>query len=127
MLRFLPIIVLLSTCGNDETLTGYGEPDAVYVLQTLDDLTFPGHATLILSAAGEISGSGPCNTYHATQTVPYPWFEVGAIAATRMACPDLDMESAFFSALTEMELAEAQGSVLILSNAAGRQMVFYAE
>lgn len=43
-----------------------------------------------------------------------------------MACPDLPLETAFLSALGEMTLAEAVGTTLILSNDAGRKMVFEA-
>lgn len=127
MLRLLPLIAILSACGPDETLTGYGSPDAVYVLRSMDDTPFAARATLLLVAPEQISGQAPCNSYTAPQRVPYPWFEAGPIAATRMACPDLAAEAAFLAALAEMQFAEVLGDTLILSNDGGREMVFQAE
>ena len=54
---------------------------------------------------------------------PYPWFETGPILVTRRACPDLEAEGDFLRALESMSQAEVLGSVLILSNDAGREMV----
>jgi heat shock protein HslJ len=51
----------------------------------------------------------------------------GTIASTRRACPDLGQETAYFAALADMRFAEVAGTVLILSNKAGGEMVFQAE
>lgn len=56
---------------------------------------------------------------------PYPWIELGPIAVTRRACPELAMEQQFFSALGRVSLAEVNGSVLILSGET--TMVFEAQ
>jgi heat shock protein HslJ len=127
MLRTLPIAILLAACGPDETISGYADPDAVYVLDTLDGAAFTTRATLQLNETGQITGDGPCNSFFADQTAPYPWFAAGPIAATRRACPDLDAESQYFTALSEMSISETLGNVLILSNDAGREMVFQSE
>ena len=68
-----------------------------------------------------------CNRWFANQGVPYPWFEISAIGATKMACPDLTAEAQFFSSLEAMTLSEVSGDVLVLSNDAGRSMEFKAE
>ena len=73
---------------------------------------------------GKISGQAPCNRYFATQSTPYPWFEAGPIGATRMACASLSADTVFFTALSDMTLAEVVGDTLILSNDKGREMVF---
>ena len=75
---------------------------------------------------GKIAGKAPCNSYSATMTDPYPWFEIGPIAATRMACPALDAETTFFNALASMSQSEILGGTLILRNDAGAEMVFKA-
>ena len=54
----------------------------------------------------------------------YPWFELGLMRATRMACGDLPAEREFFAMLATMTLAEVSGDVLILSNPDGAEMVF---
>lgn len=112
---------------QDETLTGYADPNAVFVLQEMDGTPFKERATIQFDTTGQVRGTGPCNRYSATLSVPYPWFELGPIAASRRACPALSIEAAFFRNLTAMRLAEVQGRVLILSTTEGRELVFRAE
>jgi heat shock protein HslJ len=127
MLRFLALIVLLAACGPDETISGYADRETIYALASIDDAPFTARATIAFTQEGSVSGAGPCNTYQATQSVPYPWFALGPIASTRRACPELGQEGAYFEALSEMRFAEVAGTVLILSDDAGREMVFQAE
>lgn len=116
----------LAACNGDETISGYADPDAIYRLEELFGDPFPAQATISFPEEGRIAGEGPCNRFSAAQRVPYPWFEAGQVVATRRACPDLAAETAFFAALGAMTLAEISGPVLILSDEAGRQMVFRA-
>lgn len=127
MTRLFPLTALLSILGcADETISGYADPTAVYQLVTLDAAPFSAEATITFPEEGQVAGSGPCNRWSASQAVPYPWFELGPVLSTKRACPALAEESALFAALAEMTLAEVQGPVLILSNDAGREMVFEA-
>ncbi|MGB5556972.1 MAG: META domain-containing protein [Paracoccaceae bacterium] len=121
---FLPL--LLAACPKDETISGFTDPSANYALAELDGLRFAARATISFPQEGQVKGSGPCNGYSAEQTVPYPWFQLSAVRATRRACPDLPREAEFFAALNEMTLIEASGDTLILRNEAGREMVFRA-
>lgn len=128
-MRALAIAVLLAlpaACAGDETISGYADPGAIYVLAEIDGAPFPARATIAFPDEGRAAGDGPCNRWSAAQTAPYPWFGLGPVAATRRACPDLAAEGAFFEALGAMTLAEVQGPVLILSNEAGREMAFRA-
>lgn len=120
----LTAAMLLTSCQKDETVTGYGAADKIWVLQSLDGQAFAARAELTFPAPGEIAGRAPCNRFHSTQTAPYPWFKPGPIVATEMACPALSAETAFLAALGDMTLVEVAGDTLILSNDAGRQMVF---
>lgn len=126
MMRAGPILLLLLTIAacRDETPSGFARPDQIFALQEIDGTAFPARATLSFPEPGRIAGTAPCNSYAGALTAPYPWFETGPLAATRRACPDLAQETAFFAALAEMSLAEISGNTLILSNDAGRQMVF---
>ncbi|WP_074258187.1 META domain-containing protein [Vannielia litorea] len=117
----LALTPLAAAC-EDETLTGYAP--GVYQLEEIDGERFEWGATLDLTEPGRISGQAPCNGYSADQAAPYPWFKPGPIVSTRRACLHLNGEAAFFKALGEVTLAEASGPVLILSNEAGREMVF---
>lgn len=117
----LPLLFFLLTvagCLRDESVTGYAA--GIWQLETDEAMRI----TLDLTARGQISGHGPCNSYSAPQTAPYPWFESGPIASTRAICPDLEVEQRFLAALSGMTLAEVSGPVLILSNDAGDALEF---
>ena len=116
------LALVLAGCA-DETISGYAAPGP-WRLVSIDGEPYPAEATMDLSVPGRVSGRGPCNGWSAAQRVPYPWFEIGPVTATRMACPALADEAAFFGALEAMELAEASGDVLVLSTADGREMEF---
>lgn len=125
-MTFLAMVAGQSACQADESIARYALADAEYHLVELDGAPFEARATLAFPQAGEVVGQAPCNRYSASQTEVYPWFNAGPIAATRMACPDLDAEAAFFVALEGMTLAEAVDQTLILTNTDGRKMVFIA-
>jgi heat shock protein HslJ len=120
---FLPF--LISAC-QDETLSGFVGDASRWELVELDVNRFEASATLDLREQGRVSGSAPCNSYSASQSAPYPWFELGAIMSTKRACQALADETAFFRALKSMTISEVSGGSLILSNEAGGQMVFSA-
>lgn len=119
-------MVLLMACQSDESLAAYGAADKTWVLIELDGTPFTARATLTFPEAGKLAGQAPCNRYFGAQTVPYPWFKAEGVGSTKMACPDLDAESTYFKALSEMTLSEVLGDTMILSNDDGREMVFKA-
>lgn len=120
------LVVSLAACRSDETVRAYGGADQVWTLKELNGAHFPTTATLTFPKAGEISGQGPCNRYFGAMTSPYPWFNAGPIGSTRMACPDLAVETAFLTALEAATISEVAGDTLILSNTDGLEMVFKA-
>lgn len=120
----LVLAVPLAACLGDETVARYGGGEHVWRLVEIDGAAYGASATLAFDGGGQISGEAPCNRYSGRMAAPYPWFEVGAIAVTRRACPDLAAEAAFFAALATMSLAEVSGGTLILSTPEGREMVF---
>lgn len=127
-MRFFSTLFILGLLGcADETISGYADPEAAYRLVEIDGTEFSARATIAFLEEGTASGEAPCNAWSATQSVPYPWFELGPIAATKRACSDLSEEARFFDALGQMTLVEVQGPILILTNDDGREMVFKAE
>ncbi len=118
------LILTLSACQQDETVTGYAPGEWQVAMLEGEAVSVP--ITLTLSTRGEVSGQAPCNRYSANQTAPYPWLEIGPIAVTRMACPELALESRYLAALARMTLAEVAGPVLIFSNDAG-EVIEYAQ
>lgn len=125
MLCALPFAFALGLCP-DETVSGYAETETVWQLAELDGTPFQARATITFPQEGSVAGQAPCNSYTATQSVPIPWIEIRDIAATRLACPDLDSETVFFAALEEMTLVEVTLDILLLSTPEGREMVFKA-
>jgi heat shock protein HslJ len=119
----LPIVLL--ACA-DETISGYADRDAVYVLQELNGAIFDASASISFPATGRAEGQAPCNGWSAEQTAPYPWIELGPITATEMGCSELALEQAFFGALGRVRFAEVSGPLLILSDETGAEMVFRA-
>ncbi len=127
----LPLLITalagLASCQADETISGYADPDSDWVLQELDGKPYLARATIRFPEQGRTEGQAPCNSYFARQTAPYPWIEITGLGSTKMACPDLDAETAFFSALQKVSLAEVAGDTLILSDETGFMMLFRTE
>ena len=129
MIRFIAATALLfvMACKGDETVAKYGARGKIWQLVELDNQTYQARAQIEFGKDGQVTGHAPCNRFSTTQTAPYPWFKLGPLAATKMACRDLVSETAFFKALAEMSLSEVSATTLILSNDAGRVMVFKAQ
>jgi heat shock protein HslJ len=72
----------------------------------------------------QVGGKAPCNTWFAKNPATLPEVSIRAIGATRMACPDLKGESAYFDALTAMQRAELDQGHLFLIGPEGRIMEF---
>lgn len=128
MLKRLAVVCLfaISACQAAGTSSGYADAAKVFRLVEFDGKKADFRADITFPRQGVIAGHGPCNSFGASQTAPYPWFKAGPIAATRRACADAKIEQAFFDALSEMSLAEFSGPVLILESENGRRMVFQA-
>lgn len=119
-------LAFMTACGADETVQSYGAANKVWKLVELDGETFAAPASLTFTQKHKISGAGPCNSFRADMSTPYPWFKLDALASTKMVCPELAAETRFFNALTQATLSEVLGNTMILSNTDGLSMVFKA-
>ncbi len=72
----------------------------------------------------KISGKAPCNRWFGTNAAALPTIAIEGIGATKMACPDLAAESAYFEALQAMQRAELDQDHLFLIGPEGRIMEF---
>ena len=120
----LVLLLTLPQCARDETLRAYGAGGKTWHLAEIDGTAFGANSSLTFAKNGELNAAGPCNLFSARQTAPYPWFDLSELTVTRRACPGLDAESQFLTALQEMTLAEILDGTLILSTGNGKQMVF---
>lgn len=122
-----PLLLLalsMTACQADETISGYSDTDAVWVLTEMNGKAPNSTVTLAFPDQGKIAGRAPCNRYFGAQTKPLPWFETGPIASTKMACPNLDEEQQYFQALGKAALAEVSKTTLILSDDTGPILTF---
>lgn len=72
-------------------------------------------ATLNLSEPGQLFGQAPCNRYSAPLTQEGRSFRLGNLAATRMACPQLQAEDRFLGLLRLIEAADHRARLLLLT------------
>ncbi len=119
----LILTAILSFCSPDETVSGQTETTDVWVLQSVNDEPVTERITLEFPEEGRISGRAPCNSYFASQSAPLPWFEIGDIGATKVACPALEQEQEYFENLRIMSSAEITGDTLILRSVTGFEVV----
>ena len=117
MKNFLPFVLCasLTACTADETITAYGAGDRFWRVIEINGAAFEPTATISFAAAGTVTGKAPCNTFTARQMAPYPWIELGPIAATKRACPNLAQEAMFFETLSAVNTAHVLGDTMILT------------
>jgi heat shock protein HslJ len=104
--------------------TGFPAAETTWTLTELDGAAFEGRATVSFAEPGRIAGQAPCNSYTGPIEGTPQAFTIGAIAATRMACPDLELETKFLDTLASMTSVEETDRGIILRNGAGAQLVF---
>jgi len=125
MLRFVfPLLIALSSALRAEDAVPLPPPDATFMLIAIDGVPATAPTTLAFQGPARVGGRAACNNWFAGFVGPLPAFAIGPAGATRMACPAMAQESAFFTALGQMTSAALDGAALTLSNDAGRQMAF---
>ncbi len=73
---------------------------------------------------GKIIGTGGCNRFTGSVTFHKDKMAIGLLAATRMACPEMSLESAFFEAISDNSYSYVlDNNQLVLSNTS-HQLVF---
>jgi heat shock protein HslJ len=74
---------------------------------------------------GTVSGQGPCNAYSASATVDGSSLTVGPIAASKAACPDLEIEGQLFAALEAARSWSIEAGDLVLLDEAGTPLMSF--
>jgi copper homeostasis protein (lipoprotein) len=70
-----------------------------------------------------VTGSGGCNRIHGTYEAGADSLRFGPLAATMMACPSSETETAFLRALQETRRYRLSGRILELMDTRGRRLV----
>lgn len=122
-MRRFPLAAALSLAGCVTPAMSEDIAGVDWHLVGLEGEAFGWPASLRIDGA-DVTGKAPCNGWGARNLATLPALSLGPIRATRMACPDLDAESAFFDALQAMQRAELDQGHLYLIGPEGRVMEF---
>jgi heat shock protein HslJ len=123
-MRLVPLFAALSLAACVTPALSQAEIEGVdWHLVGLEGQTVGWTASLRFDGDG-VSGNAPCNSWGAQNGARLPEVSIAALRATRMACPDLKAESAFFEALQAMQRAELDQGHLYLIGPEGRIMEF---
>lgn len=122
----LTLTVGLAGCATNETLSRYAGTGTYWRLTEFQGHPARSQATLGFPAAGQIAGRTSCHRYRAPIRAPYPWFQIGPLTFAPMPCTDVIPAARYLDALGTMTEAEVSGSVLVLRDASGHEMVFTA-
>ena len=120
MVRLFALLVLTACVAVPPAPSAPG----LYRLVSIDGTAFAARATISFPAPGQFAGSAPCNSYSGEFTGPPPALSAATLTSTEIACDDLPDEAVFFAALSAMTLADVSVTMVKLSNATGRSMVF---
>jgi heat shock protein HslJ len=117
------LLMVVPAMSKAEDLTGID-----WLLIAVDGVVFEAETTLHIEADGAMHGRAPCNRWSAANRAMLPKLDLGVIRSTRMACPQLAEEQAFFAALVGVTDARVDGTgSLILSSPDGRTLEFIAD
>jgi heat shock protein HslJ len=78
---------------------------------------------------GKLNGNGGCNSFFGSYTLGESGIDIGPIGATRMACPEpqMELEAKFFLALQKAEKIESRANRLVLSDNTGVELAVFEE
>lgn len=97
----IALLCVMSGCSQNENIPQDDIIDVTWTLVEFDGAPVDAAAmnrpaTLLLNAEGHASGSAGCNQFGGPYTIDASAMRFGAIAMTRMACPDrMDVETAY--------------------------------
>lgn len=81
----------------------------------------------IIESENRFNGRGGCNQYNGgfEFDAESGEIELSQVAATKMACPDMDLENRYFSMLNEVERMEQSSQLLKLYNDSGETIALF--
>lgn len=118
------LALALVACPKGEDCAGPPEQSGPWHLHSIDGAVFQEVAQVEFGPDDQIKGQAPCNAFTALLDAGLPEFVIGEMIVTDSICDEIEAESRFLSALQDMDRMRMQGEDLVLSNDAGREMVF---
>lgn len=82
-------------------------------------------APTLLFSRDQVHGNATCNRFTGSYTVDGSLLSFGPLASTRMACPDMELETAYLAALGDVATYSAKSEQLVLSNADGEEILVF--
>ena len=121
---FILCLAAVTTTGCLPQFSLAASDDTVWKLTELNGKQFTAEAELTLPKEGQIRGRGPCNSFFATAEGALSSLTIGPIGSTKMACPDLGLESDFFATLAEIVWIDSSAAdQLVLGDDKGPRMI----
>jgi heat shock protein HslJ len=123
LLVFVAIVPALVACegGGSPSASAMSLPGTSWMLAELGGSAPAGGATATLAfgADGTATGNSGCNTFNGSVTLDGSSIDFGALATTRMACPEpgMSLETAFLGGLDGATSWRIDGGQLVLEGA----------
>ncbi|SIN82436.1 META domain-containing protein [Chitinophaga niabensis] len=123
--------ILMVGCASSQKSNGSAEKDLYRSWRVTGfDTTGANHAPTITfdQAQNRVSGNGSCNRYSGGFTLTAPdKIAFSPMAATKMACPGLNVEGKYFELLNKANKWSIKDGVLTLSQDGNALLTFVAE
>jgi heat shock protein HslJ len=124
-------LALLAACAPQEPPAAAANPLAGAPWVALEIAALPvlaeHPATLEVQQDGSVTGRSGCNGFAGASTLQGDSIAFGALAATKMACPEpqMEQEGRYFTALVASRRFLLEGDTLRLLDAGGATVVLY--
>ncbi|WP_194851256.1 META domain-containing protein [Nonlabens antarcticus] len=126
------LIISITSCDETRKVLDTGsrvELNGTYNVDMLNGKSVSSNQTIVFNGLGKtLSGNAGCNNYNSSFTIENFKLDIGDIALTRKACPEMKMESEFVAALGKvtsyqktdgtLNLMDANNNVLISAKTA---------
>jgi heat shock protein HslJ len=118
------IISILAGCGLLGRSNSVALPGSAWVLSQINGADVGSEITLVFND-DRLSGNASCNNYFSQYTVEGKELTLGPVGSTLMACPDMDDETTYLEALSDVSRFRVDEQQLVLINSAGKDSLVF--
>ena len=124
----LVVALALIGCGSSAPVVRTLNMNAWEVMQiggtSLEDLNSDMRPTMVFDTTTmQVAGTTGCNSYSGSYSMDEFGVEIGPVAATKKACPDMTTEDIFLKALSNVARIDQGDDVLRLFDASGVEVM----
>jgi heat shock protein HslJ len=118
------MVNILAGCAITGRRNSIALPGSAWVLSQMNSADVSSEITLIFDE-DKLSGNASCNNYFSDYAVEGKEFTLGPVASTQMACPDMEDESIYLAALSDVaQIRFDEGQLVLVNNAGKDSLVF---